>query len=90
MSKFYRGALRCPIDTHRDSHEVEVADAAGKPITTMQVSKDRQQRASPSASHRDARGRGADRVRDIDDNDPVIGPNIQYADSSDLPTDSAS
>jgi transposase len=28
------------IDTHRDSHEVEIADAAGKPITTMQVSND--------------------------------------------------
>ena len=26
--------------THRDSHEVEIADAAGKPITTMQVSND--------------------------------------------------
>jgi transposase len=28
------------IDTHRDSHEVEIADAAGKPVTTMQVSND--------------------------------------------------
>jgi hypothetical protein len=28
------------IDTHRDSHEVEIADAAGKPITTMRVSND--------------------------------------------------
>jgi transposase len=28
------------IDTHRDSHEVEIADAAGKPIATMQVSND--------------------------------------------------
>jgi transposase len=28
------------IDTHRDSHEVEIADAAGKPIITMQVSND--------------------------------------------------
>jgi transposase len=28
------------IDTHRDSHEVEIADAVGKPITTMQVSND--------------------------------------------------
>jgi transposase len=28
------------IDTHRDSHEVEIADPAGKPITTMQVSND--------------------------------------------------
>jgi transposase len=28
------------IDTHRDSHEVEIADAAGKPITTMQVGND--------------------------------------------------
>ena len=28
------------IGTHRDSHEVEIADAAGKPITTMQVSND--------------------------------------------------
>ena len=26
--------------THRDSHEVEIADAAGKPITVMQVSND--------------------------------------------------
>jgi transposase len=26
--------------THRDSHEVEIADAAGKPIITMQVSND--------------------------------------------------
>jgi transposase len=28
------------IDTHRDSHEVEIADAAGKPVATMQVSND--------------------------------------------------
>jgi len=28
------------IDTHRDSHEVEIADAAGKPIAMMQVSND--------------------------------------------------
>ena len=28
------------IDTHRDSHEVEIADAVGKPIATMQVSND--------------------------------------------------
>ena len=28
------------IDTHRDSHEVEIAGPAGKPITTMQVSND--------------------------------------------------
>ena len=28
------------IDTHRDSHEVEIADATGKPLTTMQVSND--------------------------------------------------
>lgn len=28
------------IDTHRDSHEAEIADLAGKPITTMQVSND--------------------------------------------------
>jgi transposase len=28
------------IDTHRDTHEVEIADAAGKPIITMQVSND--------------------------------------------------
>jgi transposase len=28
------------IDTHRDSHEVEIADAAGKPITTMRVGND--------------------------------------------------
>jgi transposase len=28
------------IDTHRDTHEVEIADAAGKPIATMQVSND--------------------------------------------------
>lgn len=28
------------IDTHRDSHEVEIADAASKPIATMQVSND--------------------------------------------------
>ena len=28
------------IDTHRDSHEVEIADTAGKPIITMQVSND--------------------------------------------------
>jgi transposase len=28
------------IGTHRDSHEVEIADAAGKPIATMQVSND--------------------------------------------------
>ncbi len=28
------------IDTHRDSHEVEIADAAGRPIATMQVSND--------------------------------------------------
>jgi hypothetical protein len=26
--------------THRDSHEVEIANAAGKPITTMQVGND--------------------------------------------------
>ena len=28
------------IDTHRDSHEVEIAGPAGKPFTTMQVSND--------------------------------------------------
>src|SRR5215469_1885916 len=28
------------IDTHRDNHEVEIADPAGKPIATMQVSND--------------------------------------------------
>jgi len=28
------------IDTHRDRHEVEIADPAGKPITTMQVGND--------------------------------------------------
>jgi hypothetical protein len=28
------------IDTHRDSHEVEIADWTGKPIATMQVSND--------------------------------------------------
>jgi transposase len=28
------------IDTHRDSHEVEIADAAGKPVATMQVGND--------------------------------------------------
>jgi hypothetical protein len=25
------------IDTHRDSHEAEIADAAGRPITTVQA-----------------------------------------------------
>jgi transposase len=28
------------IDTHRDSHEVEIADAAGRPVATMQVTND--------------------------------------------------
>ena len=28
------------IDTHRDTHEVEIADAAGKPITTMRIGND--------------------------------------------------
>jgi hypothetical protein len=28
------------IDTHRDSHEVEIADAAGKPIMAMQIGND--------------------------------------------------
>ncbi|HEX3962267.1 MAG TPA: IS110 family transposase [Trebonia sp.] len=28
------------IDTHRDSHEVEIADVTGKPVTTMQISND--------------------------------------------------
>ena len=28
------------IDTHRDTHEVEIADAAGKPIATMRISND--------------------------------------------------
>ncbi|MDN3355872.1 IS110 family transposase [Actinomadura sp. DC4] len=28
------------IDTHRDSHEVEIADAAGRPITTMRIGND--------------------------------------------------
>ena len=28
------------IDTHRDSHEVEIADPAGKPIMTMQIGND--------------------------------------------------
>jgi transposase len=26
--------------THRDSHEVEIADAAGKPVVTMRISND--------------------------------------------------
>jgi hypothetical protein len=25
------------IDTHRDNHEVEIADAAGRPIATMRI-----------------------------------------------------
>ena len=28
------------IDTHRDSHEVEIADAAGRPIETMRIGND--------------------------------------------------
>lgn len=28
------------IDTHRDTHEVEIADVTGKPLTTMQISND--------------------------------------------------
>jgi transposase len=28
------------IDTHRDTHEVEIADPAGKPVMTMQISND--------------------------------------------------
>ena len=28
------------IDTHRDTHEVEIADTAGKPIATMRISND--------------------------------------------------
>src|SRR3954471_3445978 len=28
------------IDTHRDNHEVEIADAAGRPIATMRISND--------------------------------------------------
>jgi len=28
------------IDTHRDTHEVEIADPAGRPITVMQIGND--------------------------------------------------
>jgi transposase len=28
------------IDTHRDSHEVEIADPAGKPIAAMRIGND--------------------------------------------------
>ena len=28
------------IDTHRDSHEVEIADVTGKPVTTMRIGND--------------------------------------------------
>jgi predicted NodU family carbamoyl transferase len=28
------------IDTHRDNHEVEIADATGRPIATMRISND--------------------------------------------------
>ena len=28
------------IDTHRDSHEVEIADAAGKPVAAMRIGND--------------------------------------------------
>jgi hypothetical protein len=28
------------IDTHRDSHEVEIADAAGRPIAAMRIDND--------------------------------------------------
>jgi len=28
------------IDTHRDTHEVEIADAAGKPIAVMRIGND--------------------------------------------------
>jgi hypothetical protein len=28
------------IDTHRDSHEVEIADAAGRPIAMMRIGND--------------------------------------------------
>ena len=28
------------IDTHRDGHEVEIADATGTPIATMRISND--------------------------------------------------
>jgi transposase len=28
------------IDTHRDTHEVEIADAAGRPLTVLQIRND--------------------------------------------------
>jgi hypothetical protein len=28
------------IDTHRDNHEVEIADAAGRPIATIRIGND--------------------------------------------------
>ena len=28
------------IDTHRDTHEVEIADPAGKPIAALQIAND--------------------------------------------------
>ena len=34
------------IDTHRDTHEVEIADAAGRPIAVMQIGNDSSQTAA--------------------------------------------
>ena len=28
------------IDTHRDSHEVEIADSAGKPVAVLRIGND--------------------------------------------------
>jgi transposase len=37
------------IDTHRDSHEVEIADVAGRPIGTMRISNDSSARPRSAA-----------------------------------------
>jgi hypothetical protein len=47
------------IDTHRDSHEVEIADAAGRPVAALRIGNDSSGLRScwpPSPRGRPARG----------------------------------
>ena len=42
--------------THRDSHEVEIADAAGKPVTMMRIGNDSTGFAQPGTCREDGGG----------------------------------
>jgi hypothetical protein len=48
------------IDTHRDSHEAEIADAAGKPLTMMRIGNDSTGFRAAAGRHHQGSARPAD------------------------------